>query len=168
MRVLAATNKGEFREDLYYRLRGKVLVVPPLRDRLDDLTALAERIFAERPHKPQLESAALALLRAHPWRGNLREADFVLKNLADLEHAVITTEDVLGELDPIVDGSDGSDRVDGFRDRVDAYERMVIEQALRAAGSLSGAAEVLKLPKQTLWSMCQRKGIATNASETSD
>lgn len=168
MPLLQEVRAGRFIEDLYYRFRGKVLGIPPLRDRLEDLTALAERIFAEQPHKPHLEPAALAILRAHAWRGNMREAESVLENLADLGHELITQEDVKAELDPIEEGHCDSDQAAGYRERVDAYERMVIVQALTAAGSLSGAAELLKLPKQTLWSLCGRKGIATNASEVSD
>ncbi|MEM7610835.1 MAG: sigma 54-interacting transcriptional regulator [Pseudomonadota bacterium] len=96
VRVIAATNRdlreavaaGEFREDLYYRLSVFPLEVPPLRDRGDDVTALAQHFLAQtakdfgRPGL-QLTQRQAAALRAYHWPGNVRE----LKNV--IERAVI-------------------------------------------------------------------------------
>jgi transcriptional regulator with GAF, ATPase, and Fis domain len=72
--------RGEFREDLYYRLRGIVLEVPPLRARMRDLPKLApvllERFASERAESEKtLTADALALLMRHTWPGNVRELE---------------------------------------------------------------------------------------------
>ena len=88
MRLLATSNRdlpaevaaGRFREDLYFRLNVVSLRVPPLRERLGDVPALADyyvRRYAEvngLPFRPLLPST-LARLKAHPWRGNVRELE---------------------------------------------------------------------------------------------
>lgn len=78
----ADAETGRLRADLYYRLAGLVLTVPPLRARLDDLPALA-RLLSERAGTPvTLSAAALESLRAHPFPGNLRELDNLLRRLS--------------------------------------------------------------------------------------
>ena len=86
VRFLAATNRvledevarGAFRQDLYYRLNGISLVIPPLRARVDEIVPLA-RSFLETAAKrdgrpvPTLSPPALKLLEAYPWPGNIRE-----------------------------------------------------------------------------------------------
>jgi transcriptional regulator with GAF, ATPase, and Fis domain len=93
VRIIAATHRdleamvkeGTFREDLYYRLRGVMLEMPPLRKRLDDLPALAEalleRIAEERGDTRKILSReALELLSSHHWPGNVRELENVLRS----------------------------------------------------------------------------------------
>ena len=99
VRIIAATNRelakmvenGNFREDLYYRLNVFSLQLPPLRDRLEDLQALAEQFLlniGKKENKPglYLNKDALNLLKQHPWKGNIRE----LRNV--LERAAILTD----------------------------------------------------------------------------
>jgi DNA-binding NtrC family response regulator len=87
-RVIAATHRdlearvesGEFREDLYYRLRVVEIVVPPLRDRISDIPELSEHLVAKAAESvgktpPVLSEAALDALMAHPWPGNVRELE---------------------------------------------------------------------------------------------
>ncbi len=96
VRLLAATNKdphdsvrrGQFREDLLYRLNVITIDMPPLRDRLEDIPFLAQHLvtqLAERHQRPArfLAPSALEVLRAHHWPGNVRE----LRN--SIERAVI-------------------------------------------------------------------------------
>jgi len=93
VRIIAATHRdleamvreGTFREDLYYRLRGVMLEMPPLRNHLDDLPALAERLLSriaeERGDAPKIMSQeALELLGGHHWPGNVRELENVLRS----------------------------------------------------------------------------------------
>ena len=100
VRVIAATNRdlfkatqaGEFREDLYYRLAVFPVEIPPLRNRLDDISALV-RVFAERyaqrlGHDPvTLSSDEITRLSHYSWPGNIRE----LQNV--IERALITSSD---------------------------------------------------------------------------
>src|SRR5262245_51305721 len=93
-RIITATNsslperirEGKFREDLYYRLSGLTLRIPALRERAEDLPALiaAELAFSAREAgKPivAIEPGAMAMLLAHPWRGNLRELSHTMRTI---------------------------------------------------------------------------------------
>ena len=109
VRVVSATNRdleaqvqqGHFRKDLYYRLAGATLVVPPLRARPSEIEPLA-RLFltraalqAERTPPPVLSPAALDRLRAHQWPGNVRELRNVMHRAALLcQTGVIGVEDL--------------------------------------------------------------------------
>ncbi|GAB3348821.1 sigma-54-dependent transcriptional regulator [Lysobacter tyrosinilyticus] len=105
VRILSATHKnlaalvedGRFRHDLYYRINVIELRVPPLRERLEDLPGLAERVLTRLAGTqgraiPSLSQEALAALRAHPFPGNVRELENVLERamaLADGERIEI-------------------------------------------------------------------------------
>ncbi len=95
VRVICATHRnlqemveaGTFREDLYYRLSGMVLAVPPLRDRLADLPLLSSEILLRMSRQndvplKRLTADAIALLSAHCWPGNVRELENVLRAAA--------------------------------------------------------------------------------------
>ncbi len=114
-RILCATHRdlkamverGEFREDLYYRLRGITLEVPPLRARLGDIPRIAEhllvRIAAERSEQPKvLSTEALALLGRHRWPGNIRELENALRAASLFaEGPVITAQTLLDNVDDV-------------------------------------------------------------------
>ena len=117
VRIVCATHRdlkamvarGEFREDLYYRLRGVVLEVPALRSRLGDLSAIAESILArvasERgvPVK-RIAQGALAALKAHTWPGNVRELDNALRAAALFADGdVLTTDDFSNNVESLRD-----------------------------------------------------------------
>lgn len=115
VRVICATHRdlkamverGEFREDLYYRLRGITLEVPALRARLGDLPRIAEhllsRISLERAAVPKsLSPDAIELLQRHRWPGNVRELENVLRAVslfADGE--LITVSDLIENVDEL-------------------------------------------------------------------
>jgi DNA-binding NtrC family response regulator len=92
VRFLAATNRdleaavaaGSFRRDLYYRMNGMTLLLPPLRERVQDIAALARGFVAtscraNRRRPPTISADALALLRGHSWPGNIRELRNVIE-----------------------------------------------------------------------------------------
>lgn len=91
VRFIAATNRdleaevarGGFRQDLFFRLNGITLVIPPLRERVDEIEGLCESFVAAasrgRSRRPRLSPEALSLLRAYSWPGNIRE----LRNVID-------------------------------------------------------------------------------------
>ena len=97
-RIVAATNvnmmeaieKGKFREDLYYRLSTVEIVLPPLRERKEDIVLLFRKFasdFAQKYHMPplQLDSHAQALLTEYRWSGNIRQLRNVAEQLSVLE-----------------------------------------------------------------------------------
>ena len=101
VRIVAATNQdlrrlidaGRFREDLYYRLNVVPLRLPPLRERTDDIPALArhflDRAAAEGLPRKTLDASALAAIQLHPWPGNVRELENLMRRLAALSRADI-------------------------------------------------------------------------------
>jgi transcriptional regulator with PAS, ATPase and Fis domain len=98
VRVIAATNatledlveRGEFREDLYYRLNVVPIVLPPLRERYEDIPVLAAfflKRYAEAnrlPNTPELSPEVISALRAHDWPGNVRELENAIERLVVL------------------------------------------------------------------------------------
>jgi formate hydrogenlyase transcriptional activator len=169
VRVIAATNRnlaqmvaeGRFREDLYYRLRVFPITVPPLRDRREDIPALASyfvRWHADRLHKviDTIPADALHALKNWHWPGNVRE----LANF--LERAVILTEGNVLYVpstdlhDPVLLPSSGG--------TLEAVERNVILHALKDSRGViagpRGAAAKLGLKRTTLAAKMQRLGIS--------
>ena len=115
-RIISATNralraliaKGEFREDLYHRLNGLTLRIPPLRDRGEDLSAIIAgeiKVAAAECGKAiaTIHPAAIAKLLAHPWPGNLRELHHTIRTTLLLAHgSCIVPENVQFDEDLVV------------------------------------------------------------------
>ncbi|MCU0691523.1 MAG: sigma 54-interacting transcriptional regulator [Polyangiaceae bacterium] len=110
VRIVCATNRdldamvaaGCFREDLYYRLSGVTLRVPPLRERATDIPRIAshllQQVARERCEAPkQLAPDALDLLQRHSWPGNVRELDNVLRAASLFAETCIITDDLIVE-----------------------------------------------------------------------
>lgn len=108
VRVIAATNRdlaeavsmGEFRQDLYFRLKAVNIHLPPLRERKDDIEQLAEYFIADVSDKNGLPSAkltpgALMLLKNAYWEGNVRELKHFLESLIVLERTEIIDEELV-------------------------------------------------------------------------
>ncbi len=121
VRIICATNRdletaiaqGRFRSDLYYRLKGVMLELPSLRERLEDLPALAqhflERVAKER-NEPQrrLSAGALSLLSRHAWPGNIRELENVIASasiFAEGDEVDVEAFSHVGELRALADAS---------------------------------------------------------------
>jgi DNA-binding NtrC family response regulator len=171
VRVLAATHRelrdmvarGAFREDLYYRLAVVHLRVPPLRERPEDVPVLARHFLAraaERFGVAQLrvpEGLAGRLL-AYPWPGNVRELENAVETLVALSEG--------GELDlshlPAAGTAPRADPATmALRPRVEAYERGLVVEALRAArGSRTEAARALGISRVTLHDKLRKHGLA--------
>jgi transcriptional regulator with GAF, ATPase, and Fis domain len=107
VRVVAATNRnlwsevqqGRFRQDVYYRLNGMPLVVPPLRARKGDIRTLAEhfvRIHTPKGQEVKLTSAALLKLQQYTWPGNIRELRAVLRRAMLLRDSSKIEPSVIG------------------------------------------------------------------------
>ena len=171
VRVIAATHRdlakrveeGAFREDLFYRLRVVEMHVPPLRERPEDIAPLARhflRRFASRfglgivREPPEL----IVRLQAMPWPGNVRELENAIESLVALSDGDDFDLSTLGPSTPSSRASDGGDG--GLRERVDAFERQLLLDALAvASGNRSEAARALGIGRATLHDKLRKHGI---------
>jgi len=182
-RIIAATNRdlepmiaaGQFREDLYYRLNVVPIHLPPLRERSDDIEALARHFLVQAAGeglpRRQLASDAVAVLRRQPWRGNVRELRNFIYRLA-----LLAREDVIdaagldpmlaslaraedsaaapGDLDSAVVRwlSDNNPPVGAIYDAaLAAFERPLFAQVLgQTGGNQLRAAQILGINRNTL------------------
>jgi two-component system NtrC family response regulator len=169
VRVIAATHQdleamaaeGRFRSDLFYRLQGVRLVMPPLRERIDDLpllvTHLLERAAQRLWRQPATVSTeALRSLWTYPWPGNIRELQHVLEGAMVLSDGVILPEHLppavqrgaktaaAGDAAPVVTGS--------LDEALEEWERRAILDALQKAhGVQARAAKILGITERSLW-----------------
>jgi DNA-binding NtrC family response regulator len=178
VRILAATNvnlrevmeAGRFREDLFYRLNVIAVMVPPLRDRKDDIPLLVQHFlekYGDESRKPGLivTPAALDRLMEYDWPGNVRE----LENT--IERAVVLCSGREIDVDLIPDQVSAHPRPEvpdvvipaggiQFREVIVGHERRYIEAALEAAGGVQKkAAELLHIKATTLNEMMKRYDI---------
>ena len=148
VRIVAATNRdlapliasGAFREDLYYRLNVVPMTLPPLRERPDDVPALARHFLqlaaAEGLPRRQLSDGAVALLSLQPWRGNVRE----LRNFI-FRLALFAREDRIGRtaLEPLLGGTLGEGDANSGTDLNSAVAGWLRDNSL-TPGAVYGAA----------------------------
>ncbi len=172
VRVVSATNRqleaaveeGRFREDLYYRIRGVDVVLPPLRDRATDIMLLAEH-FLERErvrHRagPQsFTSEVEALLRAYAWPGNVRE----LQNTVRAAHAMAGEAraiDIEHLPERMRNVRPARAEAGSYQDAVARFRRDLIEKSLaEVAGNQNRAAALLKISRQALAYQIRELGI---------
>ncbi len=160
----AMVDRGSFRQDLFFRLNGIRLDVPPLRERPDEIEPLA-RSFLDRACRDselaarELSAEALAVLRRYPWPGNVRELRYAIERAALLASGVrIMPADFPGYLTgnrvpagcaPVLSVLDGEL---GLRCQLRRYERALVDEALRrAGGDRQAAAKLLRIPLRTLF-----------------
>ena len=138
---------GNFREDLFYRLAGASITIPPLRDRQEEIIPLAH-VFANAVSKggspPDFSSAAVRVLKGHRWSGNVRE----LKNV--VERAVALSG--LGPIEPAHLGLNEPcpEERSVLSGRIDEVERQIVVDALESCGgNQTKAAELLGVSRKT-------------------
>jgi two-component system response regulator AtoC len=177
VRVLAATNRdlqqqvaqGRFREDLYYRLHVVGIELPPLRERTEELPALAQRLLekhAARLGEPprRLSDAAMAVLRAYRFPGNVRELENALERALVLSDDAEIGPDALPEsmsAEPVLSPPEthGPDDLSVKRAQR-ALEADLIRRALeRTQGNRSKAAELLELSPRALLYKIREYGL---------
>jgi two-component system nitrogen regulation response regulator NtrX len=175
VRVIAATNKdledeiikGNFREDLFYRLNVIPFFVPPLRDRMEDIPSLVQEFLSEvgrqygRP-RVEISADAVAALKQYAWPGNVRELRNVVERVLILNPKVIRIE---RKHLPALLSRDGAvkQRGDDFGTLLqarEAYERDYILKKLEEChGNISRAAEALGLERSHLYRKMKALGV---------
>jgi transcriptional regulator with PAS, ATPase and Fis domain len=173
VRIVAATNrrlmeaaaKGEFRRDLFYRLAVARVVVPPLRDRREDVLPLALAFLRTTTGNAQaeLEPELAALLTSYEWPGNVRE----LRNVID-RYAVLGVRDAKGLFDRAHQGLGQDEDLallpfhEARRRVLDRFERAYLPRVLdRAGGVVARAAELAEVARPSLYRMLERLRISS-------
>jgi DNA-binding NtrC family response regulator len=166
VRLLAASNQpleqmvaeGSFRKDLYYRINTIEIVLPPLRERPDDLPALVAHfiaVYARKYRRPEktLSAAAMAALSAHHWPGNVRELSHTV------ERAFILSEGA--ELDAADFRIGRGASVDGTASlNLGENERRMVRKALQQShGNVSHAASALGITRAALYRRIEKFGL---------
>ena len=173
IRVVCATNnnlrkmvdEGTFRADLYYRIAGISITIPPLRERRADIPALVETLVKKirQPNGTQCKITldSLELLRGYDYPGNIRELQNILQKAAALSTNGIITPDLL-ELDayadiyqnPLADrrsNARGQDGSNGKRSMTELESDHIRSLLLQFKGHRSKVADVLKISERTLY-----------------
>jgi two-component system NtrC family response regulator len=168
VRIVCATHQnlkelagaGRFREDLYYRLSEIVITIPPLRNRIGDAALLAHHFknrFCNQEGRSSLNFSddAMAMIESHPWPGNVREMENIIKR------AVIMADgpQIVGE-DLGLGDSPATDEFMNLRQvRDEAEYKAIIKALARVDGNIVRAAELLGVSRPTLYDLMSRHGI---------
>jgi transcriptional regulator with GAF, ATPase, and Fis domain len=172
VRLIAATNRkleeevkaGRFRSDLYFRLNVFPIILPPLRDRPEDIEPLT-RFFVQKHSRNsgrkirKIAPKVIQQLRSYTWPGNVRELEHLLER-----SILLTTDGILQDVYiPRNMGAEKQDEVYLLNRSLEEVERSYIIEALkRCTGKISGtggAAEILNIPGNTLHSKMKKLGI---------
>ena len=171
VRILSATNKdlaeametGEFRRDLFYRLNGVPLHVPPLRERRPDIPILARHFLeqacaAEATPAKRLTPEALTVLEEYRWPGNVRE----MKNLMERAAILVEGPEVRAEdLAAWLESAPTPESAAGLRGEIERRESDAIRRALEQAGwNVTQAASGLGIDRTNLHRKMRKYGIA--------
>jgi two-component system, NtrC family, nitrogen regulation response regulator NtrX len=182
-RVLVATHrdleslvrKGTFREDLYHRIFVFPIVVPPLRERTEDIPLLAEHfaglVAEQNGWKPRgFTPEALDELRRYGWSGNVRELGNVVERLLLLTDEAVdaeTVRQILSGKPAALNGVSARTGTGTLAERVVAFEREVMLEQLTAHGyRVAETARALGLERSHLYKKCQQLGIDVKAERS--
>ncbi len=175
VRMVAATNKSlkdaiakkTFREDLYYRLAVMPIVIPPLRDRLDDIPLLVEHFIRKytaqnRKDPMSLSGEAIGLLKRMPWTGNVRELENIIeRGVLVSPTSKITPESLLIEEEG--GGAPYAPSASLFSSTKEALSRVererIIDSLQRCNGNKSSAARSLGISRASLYNKLKRYQI---------
>lgn len=170
VRVVAATKcdlreqsrAGKFRDDLYFRLAGAEIALPALRDRQGDVLLLFEHFTSSAATTagrkcPPLTSSDVEALLTHRWPGNVRELKTIAERYAlGLKATGGTIHEMLGR-----SCATSTERNASLADSVAAYEKRLIEAALREhGGSITAVTESLHVPRRTLNEKMAKFGLS--------
>lgn len=177
-RIVAATHRdlqgriasGAFREDLYYRLAVVESVVPPLRERREDISLLVERFLAAQvPPRSLLDLPpnAIEMLKGHHWPGNVRELRNTVARLVLFPHLL---EEAIGKQPAKREEASAASQITSLPLRearemvVEQFERTYVVAKLReSSGNVSRAAEAMGVSRQLVHRLMERYGIRSGA-----
>lgn len=182
VRLIAATNKnladeikrGGFREDLFYRLNVIPIEMPPLRERKDDICAIAEHYIEfysleNSVRKKEISQDAMAMLREYSWPGNIRELKNIMERLS-----IMVSDDLIKPEHlpfPINEVNDARARDfwgdilknNSFREARNEFEKLFLEKKLgECSGNISKTAEIIGLERSHLYRKMKQLVIETN------
>lgn len=174
-RIIAATNRhlpdlvkeGRFREDLFYRLNVVRILLPPLRQRREDIPMLAHHFLqqyamaSERPIRGFLP-ATLDLLQGYAWPGNVRELENVIERVVSLAHGPLVLPDDLPESVRSGQPRTGDESASGPGGlcTMDEMQKQYLIKVLReTGGNKARAAKILGIDRRTLYRMAERFGV---------
>ncbi len=174
VRIISATNTDlsekvrskEFREDLYFRIKGATIHIPPLRDRREDIPPLVERFIAQanETHGRKIKGVTPEVRRilvAYPWPGNVRQLRNVVENMVVLALGDrLTVDDLPGEIHaPPEDlSSEGLGRLAGIS--IEEAEKELIRNTLKMVeGNREQAANILGIGERTLYRKIKEYGL---------
>lgn len=173
VRIVAATNrdlkammeKGYFREDLYYRLNVIPIHIPPLRQRREDVSALALRTVEKFNHtmgtSKKLDPEVMDQLMRYPYPGNVRELINILERMLIMSEAdAVTTSDLPAEIrEPQHVMSDGMHDGLTLKKAMQEFEARYLQEVLKRHSTLLDAARSLDVHPTTLWRKMTRLGL---------
>ena len=170
IRIIAATNldlkkriiRGEFREDLYYRLSVIPLLIPPLRERVEDIPALVNHFLKkyDAPADITFSSAALNMLKKYAWPGNIREMQNLVERCVILRKSKIINIEDLNLINPKKSFSAQNIFIPDQGISLEEIEKNYILKALEKANqNKSKAARLLKIPRHVLLYRLEKYGI---------
>jgi len=182
VRVIAATNQNledaiadrRFREDLYYRLNVIPIVVPPLRERRDDIPLLTQHFLnianeGRGDQRIEFSDEVIERLTGFEWPGNVRELENLVERLVTLStsHRVVATDlpSTLQESSPSLPAAPQIPPQGlSFRDVVDQFESDLILQALEIThGNKNRAAQLIQMNRTTMLEKMKKKGVKFDA-----
>ncbi len=178
VRVIVATHRnldelvqnGAFRQDLYHRIYVYPLVLPPLRNRVEDIPLLidhfARQVAAQNGWRPKtFEPAAIEALQRYPWPGNVRELRNIVERLLLLAEGAVDVEAVRLALPALAAERTAAARPDAtLAERVEDFEReSILAELKRHNQSMTGTAKALGLERSHLYKKCQALGIDLRA-----
>ncbi len=176
VRIVAATNRnlkelveeGKFREDLYYRLKVVTIVLPPLRERREDIPLLVEHFIKHFNRKMErnikgLSRSAMDIILDYDWPGNVRELENAIEHAfihcrgeiiqpAHLPEEIVESKKVLGEEKKIRN--------------IKEIEKGIIQTALKEGKRRKEIAEILGVSRSTLWRKMKKYGIASQENSS--
>jgi len=161
VRVIAATNKdltvamkrGQFREDLFYRLSVVPIIIPPLRERKDDIPLLVDHFLAKfaKGRKIRISKEALRVLEGYDWPGNVRELENVMERAVVLSGGKVIGEGDVPDFVKFGRAEESEVQISQDGISLEEIEKEAIVLALKKTGwNQTKAAEFLKIPRHVL------------------